>query len=384
MKVDELLRLIPPGTFAELAVETNVDFQVKKLSGEVMFKLILFSMLGSEKLSLRVMETYLRSARFRAFSRFDILDGRYNSIRDRICTINPAYFEKLFDTVFRTYNKELGEQGALSKADSTYVGLATKLFGEGMRSSHGLTDKRFLKYGVTLKGSLPCCVRVFKDQSYVSEELALAELLDVTGAIEDNVVVFDRGLQSRDSFDKMTGARKWFVTRGNPNIRYSPVSSNGVGGKPDGATVCIDSDEACYLINRKGKQTGHRYRVIKGSTDQGGRAILFVTNILDEDAYTIASWYRQRWEIEVFFKFIKQHLNVKHLVSRDGNGMKVMVYMTMILATLIIAYKKLNAIKSYKIAKLRFELELDNEAIKTIVLFCGGDPSKAMHLFNSG
>ena len=63
--------------------------------------------------------------------------------------------------------------------------------------------------------------------------------------------------------------------------------------------------------------------------------------------------------------------------------MKVMIYMTMILAILIIAYKKINKIKGYKIAKLRFELELENEIIKTIVLFCGGDPAKAEHLFNS-
>ena len=86
----------------------------------------------------------------------------------------------------------------------------------------------------------------------------------------------------------------------------------------------------------------------------------------------------------MFFKLIKQHLNVKHLVSRNENGMKVMIYMTMILATLLIVYKKINKIKSYKIAKLKFEIELENEAIKTIVLLCGGDPDKAAHFFNSG
>jgi hypothetical protein len=62
MTVSELLMLIPPETFRDLAIETKVDTQVKKLSGEVMFKLILFSMLNSEKLSLRVMETFLQSA----------------------------------------------------------------------------------------------------------------------------------------------------------------------------------------------------------------------------------------------------------------------------------------------------------------------------------
>jgi hypothetical protein len=60
-----------------------------------------------------------------------------------------------------------------------------------------------------------------------------------------------------------------------------------------------------------------------------------------------------------------------------------MIYMTMILSILIIAYKKLNKTKGYKIAKLRFELELENEIIKTIVTICGGDPARAEHLFNS-
>ena len=128
MKVDALLELIPKETFRELAVKTKVDAQVKKLSGEVMFKLILFSMLNSDKLSLRVMETFLQSANFKAFSHFDILDGRYNSLRDRICTIKAEYFEKLFNTIFSIYNKELKEKNALSKTDSTYVALAAKLF----------------------------------------------------------------------------------------------------------------------------------------------------------------------------------------------------------------------------------------------------------------
>ncbi len=141
MTVNELLKLIPPQLFRDLAVETKVDAQVKKLSGEVMFKLILFSMLSSEKLSLRVMETFLQSAKFKSFSHFDILDSRYNSIRDRICTINATYFEKLFASIFAIYNKELKEEKALSKTDSTYVSLATKLFANGMKN--GSKEFRF-------------------------------------------------------------------------------------------------------------------------------------------------------------------------------------------------------------------------------------------------
>lgn len=384
MKANDLLNLIPPETFAELAVETGVDFQVKKLSGEVMFKLILFSMLGSERPSLRVMEAYLRSAQFRAFSRFDILDGKYNSIRDRICTIEASYFGKLFDRVFSIYNRQLGEEGALSKADSTFVSLATKLLPTGMRNSNGTSDKRFVKYSVNVKGSLPSSVKVFTGQSHVGDDPALAELITGTGGLEGNVVVFDRGLRSRSSFDGFTGAKKWFVSRTGARTKHVAVADNAVAPAPPGSTVRIDGDRTCYLFGKNGKRSRHVYRLITGTKSADGEALCFVTNILDEDPYLIAGWYRQRWEIEVFFRFLKQHLNLKHLVSRDENGMRVMVYMTMILAILVIAYKKLNNIKSHKIAKLRFELELDAEAMKTVVLLCGGDPEKAPHLFSSG
>ena len=60
-----------------------------------------------------------------------------------------------------------------------------------------------------------------------------------------------------------------------------------------------------------------------------------------------------------------------------------MLYTTMILAILIIAYKKKNGLKGYKIAKLKFEIELENEIIKEIVRLCGGYPAKAAPLFHS-
>jgi hypothetical protein len=382
MTAGELIKLIPSETFRELAIETKVDAQVKKLSGEVIFKLILFSMLNSEKLSLRVMETFLQSAQFKMFTRYDILQGKYNSIRDRICTINAEYFEKLFETIFSIYNRELKEEKALSKTDSTYVALTAKLFADGMKNGSD-SDKRFIKYSINLKGSIPSSVKVFTDQRHVSEDIALTELINDSSCIEGNIVVFDRGIQSRSSFEAFTTSGKWFITRSKLDIKCKTITRKDIAAKPLDSTVTILSDETGKLINGEKKNTNYSYRVIKAIINSSGESICFVTNMLDEDAYLIASWYKQRWEIETFFKFIKQHLNVKHLVSRDENGIKVMIYMTMILAILIIAYKKVNQLKGFKIAKLKFEIELETDIIKEIVVLCGGEPSRAPHLFSS-
>jgi hypothetical protein len=382
VSASELLKLIPEGLLSDLAVETKVDHQVKKLSGEVVFKLILFSMLSSEKPSLRVMESFLSSSRFMALSGTKGIESKYNSIRDRICTINAAYFEKLFESIFKIYNKELNEQHALSKTDSTYVALATKLFSGGILNG-GDKSKRFVKYSISLKGSLPQLAKVYTQQAYVNEDRALAEVINERSELVGEVVVFDRGMQSRTTFDKFTKEGKFFITRAKVNTRCHLTKSRQTGPKPKHSTVLVTQDQEGYLITKKEKKSALAYRLIKAKIDSTAEEICFITNLLHEDAYTIAAWYKQRWEIELFFKFLKQHLNLKHLVSRTENGIKVMLYMTLILAILLLAYKKIKNIKGYKIAKLKFEIELENDIIKTIVTLCGGDPDKATHLWNT-
>lgn len=379
MTVKDLLKLIPAGTFQELAAETKIDHQVKKLSGEVMFLLMTYSMLKSEKASLRVMEGFLRSAQFKAFSGFDIIDGKYNSIRDRICSMDVTYFERLFHRIFTTYNTLLGEQKALSRVDSTTISLPARLLSGGI-TNNSKTHK-FLKYTLELKGTLPCSVKIFKEPSFSSEDRALAELINSSEFVKDGVVVFDRGLRARSALEKFTTDNKLFVSRAYSKMKYETITERSIPEQPAGSTLTIHSDEVAYLFNQHEQRTKHKYRLIKATIDKTGEPICFITNMLQEDSYQIASWYKQRWDIEVFFKFLKQHLNANHLVSRDENGMKVMIYMTLIVAILLLVYKKVNRIKFYKIARLEFELELDNELTKTIVLLCGGDPQRAPHLF---
>lgn len=75
----------------------------------------------------------------------------------------------------------------------------------------------------------------------------------------------------------------------------------------------------------------------------------------------------------MLFRFLKQELNLSHLVSLNKNGIQVMLYMTLMVAMLVLIYKKANNI-GYKTAKRRFSMEIRNLAIALIVVQCGGDP----------
>lgn len=130
------------------------------------------------------------------------------------------------------------------------------------------------------------------------------------------------------------------------------------------------------------KRLGNSFRLIKAVSKKSNEKIYFVSNNFELEPKDIANLYKQRWEIEVFFRFIKQQLNFSQLINRNLNGIKVMIYMTLILASMIIIYKKKNNLGGYKIVKMKIVNELQNELIKDIVLLAGGDITKVSHILD--
>ena len=91
-------------------------------------------------------------------------------------------------------------------------------------------------------------------------------------------------------------------------------------------------------------------------------------------AVDIADSYKKRWDIEVLFKFLKQHLQFKKFISYNSNGMNIYIYCILIAAILLVIYKEVNNLKGYKIALLKFSFDINKAIIKDIMLFCGGNP----------
>ena len=98
-----------------------------------------------------------------------------------------------------------------------------------------------------------------------------------------------------------------------------------------------------------------------------------MTNEFELSAKEIADYYRKRWDISVF-RFLKQELNLSHLVSMNKNGIEVMIYMTMIASMLLLIYKKVNDL-GYKTAKRRIAMEI-RDMITAILIILLGNPDK--------
>lgn len=381
MKVSKLLKQIPVKELEFLATETKVDHQVKKLTGISIFRLLLYSMVNTQKNSLRVMEHFFNSVAFRVFADTGRKTTKFNSIRDRIATINPDYFEKIFYTLFDKFSNHLGEKHSIIRFDSTMVAISAGLVSWGMKVGNK-TNKKQLKFTLGMKGSFPCHVEIFKTQEALNEDKTIPAAIFNYKPTAADIVVFDRGVQARRTFKKFSEEKIRFVTRIKTDVKYNKVSENKLPEKPENVTITITCDYMVLLWDQKSNWISTPFRLIKATIDKTGEEIYFLSNIEDFTAYEIAAIYKQRWDIEPLHKFLKQELNLNHLVSRSENGIKVMIYMTLIISILLIAYKKLNKLEGYKIVKLKFADELEKEILKEILILSRKNPLKMKYLLN--
>jgi hypothetical protein len=377
MEVGQLLSLLPDDTLEKLAFETNVNKFTKKLHGEVVFKLLIHCILSFKDNSLRTMESAYESIGFKLLNaKVKSESIRFSSISERLSVIEPVYFEKLYNKCIEKYSHILQPRKTeLIRFDSTIVSLSSKLLRVGYHIPGGdAAHLNQLKFTIGLT-NLPVAVHFFTEQIYTSENEALKEAVVAFEKSNRGIInVFDRGITARKTYDGFTEGNIPFVSRIGLKSRKKVAVENELSAPVTTSTLNILSDSWVYLFNSNKAKTKYPVRCIEASRKETGESIIFISNIRELSAEEITILYKQRWDIEVFFKFIKQELNFDHLINRSENGIKVMLYCTMIAAILLITYKELNGIKGYKIMKQRFVHDLEKSLMKDFVILCGGNP----------
>lgn len=376
MDVQEILALLPEELLTTLAIESGVNRYAKKLQGEVLFKLLIHCIISYKDNSLRITACAYESIIFGLLNidNKDKKSVRYNSISERLSTINPDYFEKLYYACVSIYGKEIGEPSSnLARFDSTIVTLSSHLLKVGYQLPGDSAGLRQLKFTIGLS-EIPTVAHLFTEQKYTSENVALKEAILLHQPAKSNAIrVFDRGITSRKTHDKLIKKKIPFISRINPKSKYKILSENSLKENIETPTLIIHSDEWVYLFSKEGR-SNYPVRCIRAIQKESGEEIVFVSSISELSTTEITDLYKKRWDIEVFFKFLKQELNFSHLINRSENGIKVMLYATLIAAILLLVYKKKNKLSGYKIMKLRFVLELERLIMKDIVVMCDGNP----------
>ncbi len=377
MNVKEILALIPEDKLKELAIETKVDYKSKKLDGVIMFKLLLYSMIHVKRNSLRVMENIFNSYVFKELSNTTNRPSiKYNSISERLSVINADFFEQLYHyCLSRLADHGMHDKDNVIRFDSTLLSVSAKLIDFGFTSGGGREHLKTLKFTIGYS-DVPEFAAFHHEPTFNSENVALKHAILNCKASKEKIILFDRGIQARDTYDELEDKKILFITRINPNPQHELVGDNLFLLPIENDTLIIKKESTIRLINRNKKRTKNTFRYIYGIQKETSEPIAFITNIAHLSVSEIADLYKKRWDIEVFFKFLKQELNFSHLISRNINGIKVMLYVTLILSILLSVYKKKNKLKGFKIVKVKFAEELETELIKHIIRMHGGNPDK--------
>lgn len=394
VSVNELLGFIPEALLSHLSTNTKVDHYSKVLHGKKMFYLLLYAILDNERLSQRTLEDTFNYSGFKTIFNLDESETvRRSSISERLSKIDSGYFKEIFEYMYdrfsESYSQSERDKYNLIRVDSTIVSEAAGKLKEGIDQKSG---KKLVKYSVSFDGIFPTGVEIFNTQSYSSEEKALPEAIleQVKRDTEHcNIYIIDRGLQSTRVMKDFSQKNVKFVIRSKENRKHVEIESL-IKENQDldiGDNLLIkDSIVNLYTgipVNNKRGKIHHREEklenefrlVIVKNKEQPEKVFWFITNDFELTAKEVADYYRRRWDIEVFFRFIKQELNVSHLVSLSKNGMEVMIYMTLIVAMLVLIYKKANNL-GYKTAKRRFVMELRELITVIMIILSGGDPAK--------
>jgi len=372
IKLSSLLSKIPNKLFQEVGAEYKVDRPNHKLTGQALFQILLYNICEEDKISLRIIEESFNRHQFTLYHKGKELKASKSGISDRLKAIDYRYYEAIFTKLRGIFAKELPllEGKNVKLFDSTVVTLSSKLLKCGFKASGG--TKHQIKFSVGFDG-LPYSVRIGVDSSDNSEDIALKSAIKQASLSEDDVVVFDRGIGARKTFQEFKEGGIGFVTRLNDNANYRVIKHNSTEGFNN---IELELLEDC-IVQLSSKNTHwikEEFRLIKTKNKITGKELIFLTNLDNLSATEVTEIYKMRWDIEVFFKFIKQHLNTKHFLSRDINGIKVVFYMILIAALLILIFKKLNKIEGFKIAKKRFVEQLRRAATYNIILLYRRNP----------
>jgi len=379
--VEDLLKLIPEDLLLDLAKETNADYQVKKLYARNVFNLLLFGLLKGERVGLRSLEDFYNSKKFKALFALPgtIKSAKYNSLSTRLATMNVTYFEKAFESVYEECSQlydvsVLSTQYKITRVDSTMVCQTAVKLEEGIRVGRKKDGKKQVKYTLSLTDMFPSSVEVFTEQSYISENLTIPKaILKVIDKSKDNVFVFDRGVFSRQIFCDLDDNHCKFVTRLHVDARHVVLKDNPLPKVVTIGNLTVLKDQVIYLYKSGTNVIEHPFRLIQTQNEKG-KSFWFLSNQEELSCEEIINIYKHRWDIEVFFRFIKQELNFSHLISVNVNGIKILLYMTLILAMLILVYKRINDF-GYKTAKRRFAMELEEIIDDYMILRAGGNPN---------
>jgi Transposase DDE domain/Domain of unknown function (DUF4372) len=330
----QLMDCLPWSTFARIVARYHGDHSVQTFPCTEQYRALAFAQLTFRE-SLRDIEACLSAQPakllhmgFRGPVRRSTLADA-NEVRD--WRIYAEFAQRLIAQARRLYAGEslLGElDNTVYALDSTTIDLCLSLFPWAhFRSTKAAVKMHTL---LDLRGNIPSFIHI--SEGNLHDVHALDMILPEAGAI----YVMDRGYVDFARLYRLHQAGAFFVTRAKSNLNAHRVYSSATD-----RTIGVIADQKIAL---DGHYTRQDYPVhirrVRFRDPETEKTLVFLTNQTTLPALTVCDLYKSRWQVELFFKWIKQHLRIKAFYGTSENAVKTQIWIAVSVYVLVAIIRK--------------------------------------------
>ena len=330
----QVMDFMPLKTFQRCVERYQGNFSVKHFTCMDQFRTMAFAQLAYRE-SLRDIEACLRAQNNKLYhmgirgkvSRSTLAEA--NEIRD--WRIYADFAQHLIAVARKLYQKEplaVELQNTVYALDATTIDLCLSIFpwahfrkAKGAVRLHTLLD---------LRGNIPSFIHISNGKLHEVNVLDIIPL--ETGAF----YIMDRGFLDFSRLHAITQASAFFVIRGKSNLKCRRLYSH-----PVDKSIGVVCDQSILLtVPKSAGDYPDKLRRVRYYDAETGKSLVFLTNNFLLPAITIAQIYKQRWQVELFFKWIKQNLRIKSFYGTSENAVKTQIWIAVSVYLIVAIIKK--------------------------------------------
>jgi len=356
----QILGLIPRGEFEKLAREHGGQKGVRSFPCWAQLACLIYAQLGRQT-SLRDLVIALRTKQPFLYHCFGVTAVHRTTLADANEHRSYRIYESLFIKLYEQCRIQAPEhrfrfRNKLYSFDSSTIDLCLSVFPwakfratKGAIKLHAVLDH---------EGQIPSVLRVTTGSTHDIQQARKLHLEP------DSILAIDRGYVDYAWFHQLDLQDVYFVTRLKRNATFRVVARR----EPPPLSG-VTSDQTIRIVGNKADSIPIDLRRIGYLDPATGHRYFFLTNQFRLSARTIAEIYRSRWQVELFFKWIKQHLRIKTFIGTTENAVMSQIYVAMT-SYLLLSYLKFSSrspLTLYELAK-RIEVSLfDRVDIRTLL-----------------
>ena len=327
----QLLHHIDRDGFRKAVKEYKGDKYVRKLKSYTHFAILLFAQLTGQH-SIRDIESSMNSKKERLYH-LGIPEIKKSTLSDanrkRSHEIYKTVFSQLIQKITRIApGHKFRFKNPVKILDASTIDLCLSVFPWAKFRQKKGAIKLHVEYD--LETQIPTFVSLTDGKVSDIEEARKMSFE------KGSILVFDRGYVDYCWYNQLNTQGMFFVTRLKKNMKYRVVER----WKPN-KKAGITSDQIIRVTGKKADLLPCELRRIRYVNPEDNQEYVFITNIMHLSPRTIAALYKARWEIELFFKWIKQHLKIKSFLGTNENAVMSQIWSALCLYLILMYIKYL-------------------------------------------